>query len=58
VNSCDARHFRPADAPLLNRYVESAVLAEQAARELREQGAVVGGKIDAWIVIQEKRSGR
>jgi hypothetical protein len=54
VNSCDPRHFRPADEPLLNRYVESVLLAEQAAYELRLQGAVVGGKVNAWVVVQEK----
>lgn len=46
-------HFRPSDLPLLARYCEATVLAEQAARELRH-GAVVGGKVSPWLTVQEK----
>ena len=53
VGGCDAEHFRQTDLPLLSRYCEAAVLAEQAALELRN-GAVVNGKSSPWIVIQEK----
>jgi len=53
VAGCDAGHFRQPDLPLLSRYCEAAVLAEQAALELRN-GAVVDGKPSPWIVIQEK----
>ena len=53
VAGCDAGHFRSTDLPLLSRYCEAAVLAEQAALELRN-GAVVDGKPSPWIVIQEK----
>jgi phage terminase small subunit len=53
VAGCDAGHFRQTDLPLLSRYCEAAVLAEQAALELRN-GAVVDGKPSPWIVIQEK----
>src|SRR5450432_1148237 len=52
VGGCDAEHFRQTDLPLLSRYCEAAVLAEQAAFELRN-GAVVDGKPSPWIVIQE-----
>jgi phage terminase small subunit len=54
VAAVDRRHFRPSDLPLLCRYVEAAVLAEQAAKELREHGAVIDGRPSPWIVIQEK----
>jgi len=54
VNACEPTHFRPSDAPLLCRYCEAAVLAEQAAHELRQTGAVVNGKSSPWIVVQEK----
>jgi hypothetical protein len=37
----------------LARYCEIAILAEQAALELRN-GAVVDGKPSPWIVVQEK----
>ena len=53
VDGCDAEHFRQTDLPLLSRYCEAAVLAEQAALELRN-GAVLNGKPSPWIVIQEK----
>ena len=53
VGGCDVEHFRQTDLPLLSRYCEAAVLAEQAALELRN-GAVVNGKSSPWIVIQEK----
>jgi phage terminase small subunit len=53
VAGCDADHFRQTDLPLLSRYCEATVLAEQAALELRN-GAVVDGKPSPWIVIQEK----
>ena len=53
VAGSDAGHFRQTDLPLLSRYCEAAVLAEQAALALRN-GAVVGGKPSPWIIIQEK----
>jgi phage terminase small subunit len=53
IGGCNADHFRQTDLPLLSRYCEAAVLAEQAALELRN-GAVVDGKPSPWIVIQEK----
>jgi len=53
VTGCDADHFRQTDLPLLSRYCEAAILAEQAALELRNC-AVVDGKPSPWIVVQEK----
>jgi phage terminase small subunit len=47
-------HFRPTDIPLLARYCEAAVLAEEAARQLRVGGAVVDGKPSGWLYVQEK----
>jgi phage terminase small subunit len=54
VSTLPASHFRPADVVLLTRYCEAAVLAEQAALELREGGAVVDNRASPWIVVQEK----
>jgi phage terminase small subunit len=53
VAACNPKHFRASDLPLLVRYVESCALADQAAQELRK-GAVVNGKTNPWIVVQEK----
>jgi len=54
VKACDAKHFRRCDLPLLCRYCELAAMADQAARELREHGAVIEGRASPWIVVQEK----
>lgn len=53
VANCDARHFRPSDAPLLCRYVEADALAEKAAAQLRKN-PVIDGKPSAWLAVQEK----
>ena len=53
VTACEPQHFRPADLPLLVRYVEACVLADQAAEQLR-LGAVIEGKPSPWVTIQEK----
>ncbi len=47
-------HFRAADAVLLCRFVEAAILAEQAAAELRDKGAVVKERASPWLIVQEK----
>ena len=54
VNSCDPKHFVRSDLPLLCRYAEASVLAEQAAHELRQSGAVIGIRPSPWIAVQEK----
>ena len=55
VESVDAGHFAASDAPLVERYAEAVVLAEQAADALAREGPVTPeGKASAWIVIQEK----
>jgi|SRR5215216_7851150 len=46
-------HFRPSDLPLLCRYCEASILAEQAAGELRH-GAVIDGRPSPWLVVSEK----
>ena len=52
--NCDAAHFRPTDLPLLCRYVEADALAERAARELRKSAVLKNGKVNAWLMVQEK----
>jgi phage terminase small subunit len=54
AGTVDRRHFQPADMPLLVRYCEATVLAEQAATELRDSGAVLDGRPCPWITVQEK----
>ena len=54
VGACNDKHFRSSDLPLMCRYVEASVFAEQAARELRKNGAVADGKASPWLTVQEK----
>ena len=51
VTSCDPRHFRNSDVPLMCRYVEAVVLAEQASGELAATGVVVEGKVSPWFQV-------
>jgi hypothetical protein len=53
VTSCDPRHFRNADIPLMARYVEAVVLAEQAAGELAAGGVVIDGKVSPWFQVHQ-----
>ena len=47
-------HFTAADIELLQAYVEAAVLAQEAFREMREHGRVVNGRPSPWLTLQEK----
>ena len=54
VLSCDEKHFRQSDAPLLVRYVQNVVLASRAAASLDREGAVIGGRPNPWLTVAEK----
>jgi phage terminase small subunit len=54
VAACDPDHFVRSDLPLLCAYAEATVMSRQAAHELREGGAVIGGRTNPWLVVQEK----
>jgi phage terminase small subunit len=54
VLSCDERHFRSSDTPLLVRYCENVVLARRAAAALAQEGPVVGGRPSPWLTVAEK----
>lgn len=49
-----AGQFRPGDLPLLCRFAELTVMAEQAAGELAAGGMLVDGKPSPWFAIHEK----
>ena len=55
VGACKTDHFLSSDVPLLARYCEAVVLARRAAGALRSEGAVVAGRPNPWIHIQEKQ---
>jgi phage terminase small subunit len=54
VLACDRRHFLPSDLPLVAAYARAIVADEDAAKMLREQGQVVKGKPNPWLVVKEK----
>jgi len=54
VSACDRRHFLPSDLPLVAAYARAIVSDELAAKVLREEGQVVKGKPNAWLVVKEK----
>jgi phage terminase small subunit len=54
VLSCDEKHFRLSDTPLLVRYCQNVVLAGRAAAALEHEGAVLGGRCNPWLTVGEK----
>jgi phage terminase small subunit len=54
ITSCKANHFQQSDLSLLCRYAELSVLAEQAAGHLKTEGPVIAGRVNPWLVVQEK----
>src|SRR5262245_31557567 len=54
VSACDRRHFLASDMPLLVAYARAIVADETAAREIQQQGAIVNGKPNPWLIPKEK----
>src|SRR5262249_57628853 len=54
ISACDRRHFVASDLPLLAAYARAIVADETAAREIRQQGAVVNGKPNPCLVPNKK----
>jgi P27 family predicted phage terminase small subunit len=54
VLSCDEKHFRQSDTPLLVRYCQNVVLARRAADALTNEGAVLAGRPNPWLTVAEK----
>jgi hypothetical protein len=55
VTSVPSTQFTASDLPLLTRYVETLVLAEQAAGELRVGSLVTtDGKVNPWFQIHQQ----
>src|SRR5262249_31386745 len=53
VLSVPASQFRKCDLPLLCRWSQLTVMAEQAAGERQAQGMVVDGKQSPWFAIHQ-----
>jgi phage terminase small subunit len=56
VRGCAPNHFRETDRLLLEEYVREALLLQQAAEALRQNGAVMpdGKRINPWFQIQQR----
>jgi phage terminase small subunit len=54
VTSMPHSHFRVTDAPLIEQYAQAIALARQAYAHLNEEGSVVGGRANPWLVVLEK----
>ncbi|MES2842467.1 MAG: hypothetical protein V4794_19485 [Pseudomonadota bacterium] len=54
VGAVDPGHFSEVDLPLLEAYATSAAMATLSAQMLEQEGAVVDGKANAWLTVQEK----
>lgn len=54
IAAVDADHFSAVDLPLLEQYAVAADLARQAQAQLDADGAIVAGKANPWLVVQEK----
>jgi phage terminase small subunit len=47
-------HFQASDEPLVAEYATAVAQARRAREHLHIEGDVVGGKPNAWLVVQEK----
>jgi hypothetical protein len=54
VSACKAGHFLPQDTPILVEFCRAVALADAADAALATEGAVVNGKLSAWVTVQEK----
>jgi len=51
TSSCPSAQFTQADVPLLTRWCELELQAQQAAADLRTNGMVVNGKPSPWLSV-------
>ena len=54
VSTMPHDHFRASDAPLIEQYAQAISLARQAYANLAEEGSVVAGRANPWLVVLEK----
>jgi phage terminase small subunit len=54
VASAGLDHFTTTDVPLLAEYATAAATAQRAAGMLDQEGHVIGGRANPWLVVQEK----
>jgi phage terminase small subunit len=54
VSTMPADHFRATDGPLVEQYAQAIALARSAYANLTEEGPVVAGRANPWLVVLEK----
>ena len=54
VHSVTGDHFRECDHVLLAEFCRAADLANRAAAAIEAEGAIVAGKANPWVAVQEK----
>jgi phage terminase small subunit len=54
VSRTPITQFEPSDLPLILRWCELCVMAEQAAAHLAAEGAVVNGKQNPWFAVHQQ----
>jgi phage terminase small subunit len=54
VSRMPAEHFRETDAALIEQYAQAIALARQAFSNLNEEGPVIAGRANPWLVVLEK----
>jgi phage terminase small subunit len=54
VLSYPRTQFQPADVPMLARYAEACVMAEEAAGKLAAEGAVKDGVVSPWFRVHQQ----
>jgi phage terminase small subunit len=56
VHSCDPKHFKPSDGPLLAEYCRQVLLGRRAADEMRKNGGAVGpdGRLSPWFAVSQR----
>jgi phage terminase small subunit len=54
VASMPSDHFRESDGPLVEQYAQAIALARKAYANLDEEGPVVAGRANPWLIVLEK----
>jgi phage terminase small subunit len=54
VASVASGHFQECDRVLLTEFCRAADLANESAAALQAQGAIVDGRANPWVAVQEK----
>jgi phage terminase small subunit len=54
VSTMPHDHFRASDSALIEQYCQAIALARQSYAHLNEEGSVVAGRANPWLIVLEK----